>query len=120
MELSYLMTAHLVTANYPSEKPGPLTVTVDPEYISFSNVRHFDVLLVQAKGENEFDVEHCKTPTLLSTNPIEFTLDWSKCPRAVERPEQLRHMRIEIQVVYKRGGGQQEPTDVRTVASFVH
>ena len=90
-----------------AEKPGPLTVTVDPECIPFSTVRRFNVYLAQASKDNES--EDCDNPTvsLTKTNPIEFTLDWNKCKRPVERPEQLRHMRIEIDVLYKGGGGQQ-------------
>ena len=94
-----------------ADEPGLLTVTVDPEYISAQNVRRFYVYLMQAKGDNEF--EDCEDTTVSLADPIEFTLDWSKCPQAVEGPEQLRQMRIEIQVVYKGGSSQQQPTDVR-------
>ena len=87
-----------------AEKPDLLTVTVDPQYIT--NVRRFNVYLMQAKGDGKF--EDCESPAKLSTNPIEFTLDWSKCPRAVENPEQLQHLQIQIDVVYKGGRGQQQ------------
>ena len=89
-----------------ADEPGLLTVTVDPEYISAQNVRRFNVYLMQAKGDGKF--EDCESPAKLSTNPIEFTLDWSKCPRAVENPEQLQHLQIQIDVVYKGGRGQQQ------------
>ena len=90
-----------------AEKPGILTVTVDPHYIS--NVRYFDVYLKQAEEDNEYAAfEDCENATTSSRNPIEFTLDWSKCPRAVVRPEQLRYMQIEIDVVYK-GGSRRQP-----------
>ena len=90
-----------------AKKPGPLTVTVDPQYIS--NVHSFNVYMKQAKENDEFVRKPCENPKVSSMNPIVFTLDWSKCPRAVERPEQLWHLHIEINVVYKGGRGQQQP-----------
>ena len=84
-------------------KPGLLTVTVDPKYISIENVNSFNACLVQIKEDDEFEEEDCENPTVSMTNPIEFTLYWSRCPQAVERPEQLQHLQIEIQVAYKSG-----------------